>query len=92
MPVGVLINVLAVFVGGFAGAFLRSKLRQAFKENLNLVFSVCSMAIGISSIVLMKNLPAVIFSMILGTGIYGTSPGNLKLRTGNSSSLATVSS
>lgn len=69
MPVGILVNVLAVFVGGFAGAFLGPRLRQAFKENLNLVFSVCSMAIGISSIVLMKNLPAVIFSMILGTVI-----------------------
>lgn len=69
MPVGVLLNVFVVFVGGMIGSFLGPGLRQDFKDNLNMIFGACSMAIGISSIVLMKNMPAVIFSMIFGTVI-----------------------
>ena len=34
-----------------------------------MVFGVCSMGIGISSIVLMQNMPAVIFAVIIGTAI-----------------------
>ena len=69
MPIGVLFNSLAIFTGGIAGSLIGQKLSQDFKENLNLIFGACSMGIGISSIVLMKNLPAVILSVILGTVI-----------------------
>lgn len=69
MAVGVLLNAFAVFAGGMIGSFLGPELRQDFKENLNMVFGACSMTIGISSIVLMKNMPAVIFAVILGTVI-----------------------
>lgn len=34
-----------------------------------MIFGLCSMGMGISSIVLMENMPAVIFALILGTGI-----------------------
>ena len=71
MPVGVIVNSLAIVLGGIAGAAFGRRLSQEFKEKLNLVFSICAMGIGISSIVLMSNLPAVILSLILGT-IVGT--------------------
>ena len=67
MPIGVLCNVLAVAVGGLLGAKFSKHLSQELKEKLNLIFGVCSMGIGISSIVLMQNMPAVILAMILGT-------------------------
>ncbi|MBR4458191.1 MAG: DUF554 domain-containing protein [Clostridia bacterium] len=67
MPVGVICNVLAVAVGGVIGARCGSRLSASFKEKLNLVFSLCSFGLGISAAVLMKNMPAVVLALILGT-------------------------
>ena len=67
MPIGVICNVLAVALGGVIGAVSGGKMRNEWKEKLNMIFGICSMGIGISSIVLMQNMPAVILSLILGT-------------------------
>lgn len=69
MPIGIIINVLSVVVGGIIGAFAGDKISDGFKENLNTVFGVCAMSMGISSIVLMENTPAVIFAVIAGTSV-----------------------
>lgn len=69
MPVGIIINSLSIVFGGLIGAFAGKKLSSEFKANLTLIFGVCSMGMGISSIGLMKNMPAVIFAVVLGTGI-----------------------
>ena len=44
-------------------------MTESFKANLNLVLGACAMTMGISSITLMKNMPAVILAIILGTVI-----------------------
>ena len=67
MPIGVICNVLAVALGGVIGAAGGKRLSEEFKQKLNLIFGICSMGIGISSIVLMQNMPAVILALILGT-------------------------
>ncbi len=67
MPIGVICNVLAVALGGVIGTFGGQRLSKEFKQKLNLIFGICSMGIGISAIVLMQNMPAVILSLILGT-------------------------
>ena len=67
MPIGVICNVLAVVVGGFIGAKAGNRLITEFKEKLNLIFGICALGIGISSIILMENMPAVILAVILGT-------------------------
>lgn len=67
MPIGVISNVLAVAVGGLLGARFGSSLSQELKEKLNLIFGICSMGIGVSSIILMQNMPAVVLALILGT-------------------------
>lgn len=69
MPIGVIINALSVVFGGIAGALIGKKLSPEFKANITLIFGVCSMGMGISSIGLMKYMPAVIFAVVLGTGI-----------------------
>ncbi len=69
MPIGVIINVLSVAIGGIVGAAAGEKFSDKFKSELNLVFGACSMGIGINSIILMKNMPAVIFAVVLGTSI-----------------------
>lgn len=67
MPVGVLINTGAIFLGGVIGGLFGDKFSERFKEQLNLIFGLCSMAMGVSAIGLMKYMPAVIFAVIIGT-------------------------
>ncbi|QFP79287.1 DUF554 domain-containing protein [Latilactobacillus graminis] len=69
MPIGVIINSSAVFFGGLLGSLLGDKLPAKFKMELTLIFGVCSMGMGINAIILMKNMPAVILAIVLGTGI-----------------------
>lgn len=69
MPTGIIINTLAIAGGGVIGAFAGEKVSEDFKEKLNMIFGVCAMAMGISSIVLMENMPAVVFAMIVGTSL-----------------------
>ena len=67
MPIGIITNVLAVIIGGLLGSVLKDHVPETLRESLNMIFGLASMGMGISSIVLMQNMPAVIFSLILGT-------------------------
>ncbi len=67
IPIGVIADVLAVAVGGLIGGLIGGRVSDHFKENLNLIFGCCAMGMGVSSIILMQNMPAVIFSIIIGT-------------------------
>ncbi|MBR2812779.1 MAG: DUF554 domain-containing protein [Solobacterium sp.] len=67
MPIGIIANVLAVVIGGLIGSVVKDRLSESLKENLNMIFGVSSMGMGIAGIVLMKNMPAVILSLIAGT-------------------------
>lgn len=69
MPIGVLINSCAIVTGGLIGTVLGNKLSADFKEKLNMIFGACAMTMGVSSISLMQNMPAVVFAVILGTCI-----------------------
>lgn len=66
MPIGVIVNVLAVALGGLLGAALQGKLSESFQANLNLMFGMCSLGMGISATVQMENMPAVVLAIILG--------------------------
>ncbi|MDO4413850.1 MAG: DUF554 domain-containing protein [Erysipelotrichaceae bacterium] len=66
MPIGIIINVLSVIIGGFAGAAIKDRLPQQYRTNLTMLFGAASMGMGIASIVLMENMPAVILALILG--------------------------
>ena len=62
-------NSLSIVIGGMIGAILGNKITDNFRDKINMIFGCCSMSIGISSIVLMENMPAVVFSVIIGTVI-----------------------
>ena len=67
MPIGVLINVFSVVSGGLLGSLVGERLSDRLKTQMTTIFGVCAASMGISSIVLMKNMPAVIFAVILGS-------------------------
>lgn len=67
--IGIIINCLAVVAGGLLGMIFGKRLSQEFTTKLNTVFGVCAMGMGISSIVLMENMPPVILAVVLGSAI-----------------------
>lgn len=69
MPIGVIIDAASVAVGGILGALAGHKLPENLKVQLNIVLGLCSMGMGISAVGLMKNMPAVIFAIVLGSSI-----------------------
>ena len=69
MPIGIIVNSLSIMLGGLLGTLLGNRLTDDFKEKINMIFGCCSMAMGVSAIVQMQNMPAVVFSVILGTTI-----------------------
>lgn len=77
MPIGIIINVLSVFIGGIVGTLAGKRFSNDFKLKLTLVFGVCAMGMGISAIGLMTYMPAVILSVVLGTAL------GLRMKLGN---------
>ena len=69
MPTGVIINALSIAIGGVSGALTGHKLPARLNAELTKIFGICSMGMGVSAIGLMKNMPAVIFAVIIGTAI-----------------------
>lgn len=56
MPVGVIVDALAVVIGGIVGAVVGKKLKKDFIDNMNLILGCCSMCMGVSTIVLMQHM------------------------------------
>ncbi|MDQ7092848.1 DUF554 domain-containing protein [Desulfosporosinus sp. PR] len=69
MPIGVIVNSLAVLIGGFFGAVLGDKIPERLRVALPLTFGAASMGMGIVYIVKMNTLPAVVFALVLGAAI-----------------------
>ncbi|SEI96036.1 hypothetical protein SAMN02910453_1702 [Lachnospiraceae bacterium A10] len=69
MPIGIMINVLSVAIGGIVGSIVGHKLSLDFKEKLNMIFGVCAMTMGVSLITEMYQMSAVIFSIVVGTAL-----------------------
>lgn len=69
MPIGVICNALAVAIGGLLGNLGGRYLSDGFQQRLTLVFGCCSLGMGIASIPLMQNMPAVIFAVIVGSAL-----------------------
>ncbi|MBR7926878.1 DUF554 domain-containing protein [Aerococcaceae bacterium zg-ZUI334] len=67
MPIGVLINSLSIIAGGLFGGLFGNYLSERMKQQLVIVFGICSFAMAIPSIILMENLSAVVFAIIFGT-------------------------
>ena len=69
MPVGIIVNSLAIVFGGLIGVAFADKVPNRIKTELTQIFGVCALCMGIGSVILMKNMPAVVFSVVVGTAI-----------------------
>ncbi|MDO3410264.1 DUF554 domain-containing protein [Saccharibacillus sp. CPCC 101409] len=69
MPVGPLINALAVLLGGVLGAMLGGKVPERLRVNLPLTFGAASMGMGVVLIAKVHALPPVILALLLGSAI-----------------------
>ncbi|QMV45169.1 DUF554 domain-containing protein [Cohnella cholangitidis] len=67
MPVGVIASSLSLLIGGMIGALLGQKIPERLRMALPLTFGLASMAMGLSYIVKLSTLPAVVLSLILGS-------------------------
>lgn len=67
MPTGIIINAMAIAVGGVLGAVLSNRIEDKTKDVLNLLFGLCAMGIGVRSLSTMENMAPCIFAVIVGT-------------------------
>ncbi|PJG85783.1 DUF554 domain-containing protein [Conservatibacter flavescens] len=65
--IGPYINAIVIILGALIGGALGGKLPERLRTNLTLVFGLCSMAMGISMIANVAQMPAMILAILLGT-------------------------
>jgi uncharacterized protein len=66
MLVGPFVNGGAVALGGLGGAFLGNKLPERLRLQMPQTFGLASMGLGITMIVKLQHMPAVILALIVG--------------------------
>lgn len=66
MPIGVITNVVSVFVGGMLGYLLRKRFSESLKASLNGAFGLAALVIGICLLNGISSLSAVILALLLG--------------------------
>jgi hypothetical protein len=67
MPIGITINFFAILLGGLIGAVSHRWIPDNIKALLPSIFGGCGLALGITFIVKVVNLPPVILALIIGT-------------------------
>ncbi|WP_333496565.1 DUF554 domain-containing protein [Kluyvera sp. CHPC 1.251] len=66
MLIGPYVNGSAVIIGGLVGALAGSKLPDRVKTALPMTFGLCSVGLGITLVLKVKYMPAVVLAMIVG--------------------------
>ncbi|MFS2222285.1 DUF554 domain-containing protein [Pantoea sp. B65] len=69
MLIGPYVNGSAVIIGGLLGATSSAFIPERVKNSLPLIFGLCSVGLGISLIIKVKYMPAVVLAMIIGTAL-----------------------
>lgn len=67
MPVGVLVNSAAILIGGVIGALAGERIQPQINGALTGIFGLSAITMGLSLIIQMNYLSAVILALILGT-------------------------
>lgn len=66
MPIGLITNCLAVFVGGLLGTSLKKVLSEKLKTDLPAMFGLCAIGVGINSIIKASGMTAVVLAILVG--------------------------
>lgn len=69
MPTGTIANAIGVAAGSVIGAAISSRLPKRLTESLPGIFGFAAITIGISQIIKLENLSAVILALICGTAV-----------------------
>lgn len=69
LPIGIITNSLAIAAGGLLGASFSKTVPERISKNLIFGFGLASITLGISLIINLTSLPAVILAFLLGTAI-----------------------
>lgn len=67
MPIGVIVNCIAVLLGGILGAVLKNYFPDKLKQALPNIFGLSAITMGIYLIIRLESLSAVVLAVILGT-------------------------
>lgn len=67
MPVGIITNIFAVFLGGILGGVIGNRIPERVKESLTLICGFSSLAIGIVLTMRVSTLGVVTLALIFGT-------------------------
>lgn len=70
LPRGIIIDCSCVLIGTNLGSAVKQRIPERLKEPMNIIFGIAAIAIGITSLVKLKSLPAVMLALILG-GLIG---------------------
>lgn len=49
MPFGAIVDSFSLFLGGLLGTLVASRLSDRLKDDLNMIFGICAMVMGISN-------------------------------------------
>lgn len=66
MPLGIIVNALSIIIGGLVGGFFSKRVNIKSQEELIVVIGICAIGMGVTSVIKMQNLPAVILAVLLG--------------------------
>ena len=66
MLIGPYVNGSAIIIGGLVGALAGGKLPERVKTALPMTFGLCSVGLGITLVLKVKYMPAVVLAMIVG--------------------------
>ena len=70
MPIGVITNCMAVFLGGLLGGTVLRKITPWYlKQNLPFMFGLCSIGIAVNSLVKAHNMSAVVLAVLVGFSV-----------------------
>ena len=65
----VIVNVLAVVIGGFVGLLMGSRLKESHTKTIVSGLGICTMVIGITSAITTTNILIVILCLVAGTAL-----------------------
>ena len=70
MPIGVITNCMAVFLGGLLGGTVLKKITPWYlKQNLPFMFGLCSIGVAVNSLVKAHNMSAVVLAVLVGFSV-----------------------